>query len=606
MLEKYWEQEAKKLSWNKTWNKVLEWNKPYAKWFVGGKINASYQCLDKHIKTDVADKVAIYWESELGDKQQITYKKLYNQVNKFASGLKKLGVKKGDVVILYMPMIPQAIVSMLACARIGAIHSVVFSAFSYKSLKDRINDTNAKYLITADYALRRGKYLDLKFIVDLAIHNTTIEKVVLVKRTDKVLSLDAQKDVLYDDLINKSDDYIEPEQVESNHPLFLLYTSGTTGKPKGITHSTGGYLTYINSTFEQTFGNLKDDVYWCTGDIGWITGHSYIVYAPLMQGTSIVIYEGTPDYPDSSVWWRIIQDYKVSVFYTSPTAIRMLRKISANTIQDYNLSSLRLLGSVGEVINPDVWKWFFEYVGDSKCKIIDTWWQTETGGFMIAPKNNYKLSKLKPGSATFTLNQIDADIVDEDGKILPDGEKGYLVIKKPWPGLTLGIWGDNKLYENVYWSKFKDYYYSGDFAIKDKDGYFWLLGRSDETLNISGHRIGTSEIENAALRNPAVAESAVAAVLDRLRGQKFYLFVVLKEDVLDTEELNLKITQTLKTEIGSLAKPAKIYFVKNLPKTRSGKIMRQLLSDILQKNPIGDVSTLQNSDAVDQIKLAIR
>jgi acetyl-CoA synthetase len=606
MLEKYWEQEAKKLTWNEPWNKVLEWNKPYAKWFVGGKINASYQCLDKHINTDVANKIAIYWENELGDKQQITYKELYNQVNKFASGLKSLGVKKGDVVILYMPMIPQAIVSMLACSRIGAIHSVVFSAFSYKSLKDRINDTGAKFIVTADYALRRGKFLDLKFVVDLAIHNTSIEKVVLVKRTDKILSLDSQKDVLYDDLIKVVDEYIEPEMVESNHPLFLLYTSGTTGKPKGITHSTGGYLTYVNSTFEQAFGNLKDEVYWCTGDIGWITGHSYIVYAPLMQGTSIVIYEGTPDYPDSSVWWRIIQDYKVSVFYTSPTAIRMLRKTFQDTIKDYDLSSLKLLGSVGEVINPDVWKWFFEYVGNSKCKIIDTWWQTETGGFMIAPKNSHKLSDLKPGSATFPLNQIDADVVDENGKSLPAGEKGYLVIKNPWPGLTLGIWGDNKLYEDIYWSKFKDYYYPGDFAIKDKDGYLWLLGRSDETLNISGHRIGTSEIENAALLNSAVAEAAVAGVPDKLRGQNFYLFVVLKEHISDTNELKLKITQTLKIEIGSLAKPAKIYFVESLPKTRSGKIMRKLLSDILQKNPIADVSTLQNPSAVDQIKLAIR
>ncbi|MFH1461429.1 MAG: acetate--CoA ligase [bacterium] len=606
MTEKFWEQEAKKLTWFEPWKKVLEWNKPYAKWFVGGKINASYQCLDRQISAGLSEKIAIYWESELGEKQKITYKELYDQVNKIASGLKKLGVKKGDVVILYLPMIPQAIISMLACARIGAIHSVVFSAFSYKSLKDRINDTNAKFVITADYGLRRGKYIDLKFVVDLAVHNTSVEKVVLIKRTDKIPVIDKEKDVLYEELINNSNDYCEPEQMDSNDPLFILYTSGTTGKPKGITHSTGGYLTYINSTFEQTFGNLKEEVYWCTGDIGWITGHSYIVYAPLMQGTSIVLYEGTPDYPDAAVWWRIIQDYKVSIFYTSPTAIRMLRKISENYLKGYDLSSLKTLGSVGEVINPDVWQWFFERVGNSKCQIIDTWWQTETGGFMIAPKKDYKISSLKPGSATLPLVGIDADVIDENGKSLPAGEKGYLVIKKPWPGLTMGIWGDNKLYEKVYWLKFENYYYPGDFAIKDKDGYFWLLGRSDETLNISGHRIGTSEIENAALLNSNIAEAAVAATPDKIKGQKFSLFVVLRQDLEDKDALTNEIIQTLKTEIGSLAKPAKIYFVEGLPKTRSGKIMRRLLSDILQKNMIGDVSTLEDSNTVEKIKEIIK
>lgn len=606
MAEKFWEQEAKKLSWLKPWKKILEWKKPYAKWFIDGKINASYQCLDRHLENGFAEKIAIYWENELGEKQHLSYQDLYNQVNKFASGLKKLGVKKEDVVILYLPMIPQAIISMLACARIGAIHSVVFSAFSYKSLKDRINDTNAKFVITADYGLRRGKYIDLKFVVDLAVHNTSVEKVVLIKRTDKISVIDKEKDVLYEELINNSDDYFKPEIMDSNDPLFILYTSGTTGKPKGITHSTGGYLTYINSTFEQAFGDLKEEVYWCTGDIGWITGHSYIVYAPLMQGTSIVIYEGTPDYPDAAVWWRIIQDYKVSIFYTSPTAIRMLRKISENYLKDYDLSYLKTLGSVGEVINPDVWQWFFERVGNFRCQIIDTWWQTETGGFMIAPKKDYKIPSLKPGSATLPLVGIDADVVGENGKSLPAGEKGYLVIKKPWPGLTMGIWGDNKLYEKVYWSKFENYYYPGDFAIKDEDGFFWLLGRSDETLNISGHRIGTSEIENAALLNSNVAEAAVAATPDKIRGQNFSLFVVLKQDLEDKDALTNEIIQTLKTEIGSLAKPAKIYFVEGLPKTRSGKIMRRLLSDILQKNMIGDVSTLEDSNTVEKIKLAIR
>ncbi|MBD3272920.1 acetate--CoA ligase [Candidatus Dependentiae bacterium] len=605
MLEKFWEQEAKKLKWFKGWNKVLDWNKPYAKWFVGGKINASYQCLDVHVENGLENKIAIYWENELGEKKEISYKKLYDDVNKFASGLKKLGVKKGDVVILYMPMIPQAVISMLACARIGAIHSVVFSAFSYKSLKDRINDTKAKFLITADYALRRGKNIDLKFVVDLAVHNTTVEKVVLVKRTDKGITLNEGIDVLYQDLIDNAQDFCEPEKLDSNHPLFVLYTSGTTGKPKGIVHSTGGYLTYVNSTFKQAFGDLKNEIYWCTGDIGWITGHSYIVYAPLMQGTSIVIYEGTPDYPDTSIWWKIIQDYKVSVFYTSPTAIRMLRKISSDTIKDFDLSSLKVLGSVGEVINPDVWEWFFEHVGNKKCPIIDTWWQTETGGFMLAPKISYKISELKPGSATYPLDQIDADIVDENGKSVALGEKGFLVIKKPWPGLTQGIWGDKKRYEEIYWSRFKNYY-PGDYAIKDTQGYFWLLGRSDETLNISGHRIGTSEIENAAILNSNVAEAAVAAIPDKIRGQNFCLFVVLNNKSEDEELLKKEIIQTLKTEIGSLAKPAKIYFVESLPKTRSGKIMRRLLSALLRKETIGDVSTLQDANSVEKIKLVIR
>ncbi len=606
MLEKFWAKEANKLKWFEKWNKVLDWKKPYAKWFVGGKINASYQCLDKHIENGLQDKVAIYSENELGEKQAITYKNLYDDVNRLASGLKNLGVKKGDVVILYLPMIPQAIVSMLACARIGAIHSVVFSAFSYKSLKDRIKDTNAKIVIAADYGLRRGKFIDLKFVVDLAVHNTTVEKVVVVKRTDKPTSLDKDKDILYKNLIDSSSDYCEPEKLDSNHPLFVLYTSGTTGKPKGIVHSTGGYLTYVNSTFEQAFGNLRDEVYWCTGDIGWITGHSYIVYAPLMQGTSIVLYEGTPDYPDPSVWWRIISDYKVSVFYTSPTAIRMLRKLGESWMKDYDLSSLKILGTVGEVINPDVWKWFFEHVGNSKCPIIDTWWQTETGGFILSPKIDYKISELKPGSVTFAIDKIDVDIVDEEGKSLSAGEKGFLVIKNPWPGLTIGIWGDNKRYEEVYWSKFKDFYYAGDYAVKDSDGYFWLLGRSDETLNISGHRIGTSEIENAAILNHNVAEAAVAQIPDKIRGQNFCLFIVLNNDNKDKEELKNDIIVTLRTEIGALAKPAKIYFVDNLPKTRSGKIMRRLLSALLQKEAVGDVSTLEDPNSVDRIKLAIR
>ncbi len=606
MSDKFWSNEAKKLDWFKEWDKVSSGEKPYVKWFVGGELNASYQCVDRHVKNGLGEKIALYWESESGESQSFTYNDLYIHVNKLASGLKNLGVKKGDVVVLYMPMIPQAIFSILAVARIGAIHNVVFSAFSYKSLKDRIIDTNAKFIITADFVLRRGKYTDLKFIVDLAAHETSIEKVILIKRTDKPVAIDNKKDILYEDLISKSEGYCEPEHMESSDPLFILYTSGTTGKPKGIVHSTGGYLTYVNSTFESAFGKVKDEIYWCTADIGWVTGHSYVVYAPLMSGTTMILHEGAPDYPDPSTWWKIIQKYKVSVFYTSPTAIRMLIKLGQEWLSGFDLSSLRVLGSVGEAINPDVWQWFFEHVGNKKCPIIDTWWQTETGGFMISPKREYGIEKLKPGSATFPLNIIDAQIVDEHGLPLPDGYKGYLVIKNCWPGLTLGIWGDNKRYEETYWSKFKDCYYAGDFAIKDKDGYFWILGRSDETLNIAGHRIGTAEIENAVIKNHMVAEAAVAAVPDKIKGQDFALFVVLKTQSENTDIIKTEIINTLKIEIGALAKPGKIYFVDSLPKTRSGKIIRRVLSNLLQKQDIGDLSTLENISAIENIKSVIR
>lgn len=609
----FWEKEAQKLNWFKKWKTIISGNKPFERWFNGGQINASYQCLDRHIENGLSEKVAIYWENELGEKKQFSYKDLFAEVNKLALGFKKLGVKKGDVIILYMPMIPEAVISMLACARVGAIHNVVFSAFSYKSLKDRIIDTNAKFIITAEYALRRGKTLDLKFIVDLAIHNTSIEKVILVKRSNKPNCLDLNKDVLYQNLIENVEEYCQPEKMESNDPLFVLYTSGTTGKPKGIIHSTGGYLTYVNSTLEQTFGDIKDQVYWCTGDIGWITGHSYIVYGPLMHGSSVVLYEGTLDYPDPSVWWKIIQNYKVSIFYSSPTAIRMLRKLDEKWMRGIDISSLKKLGTVGEVINPDVWRWFFDKVGNGKCPIIDTWWQTETGGFMIAPKVTCKGSDLKPGSAGKSLAAIDIDIVDENGNFLKNGEKGFLVISSSWPGLTLGVWGDKKRYEETYWSKFKGCFYPGDYAIKDKNGRFWILGRSDETLNISGHRIGTAELENAAIKNRLIAEVAVAPIPDKLRGQNFVLFVVLKkmkktfyEEDDDLNLLRKKIVKTLRSEIGALAKPAKIYFVDSLPKTRSGKIMRRVLSSLLQKGFIGDLSTLENINSIENIKMAIR
>ncbi len=602
----FWEKQAEKLDWFKKWDDVTTGEKPYLNWFTGGKLNASYQCLDRHIKNGSGEKIAIHWENELGENQTFTYQEIYNEVNRLACGLSDLGVKKGDVVVIYMPMIPRAIFSILAVARVGAIHTVVFSAFSYKSLKDRIIDTKAKYLMTADYSLRRGKFINLKFVVDLAVHETAIKKVIIAKRTDLSLSLDSRRDVLYSDLIKNSKDYFEPVAVESNDPLFILYTSGTTGKPKGIVHSTGGYLTYVNYSFGAAFGGAKNGVYWCTADVGWVTGHSYVVYAPLMSGATSVVYEGTPDFPNPSIWWKLIEKYKVSTLYTSPTAIRMLRKLGEKWMENIDLSSLKVLGSVGEVINPDIWYWFFDRVGNKKCPIIDTWWQTETGGFMIAPKIDYKLSDLKPGSPTLPLDGIEVDIVDENGTSIPNGQKGFLIVKSSWPGLTKGVWGDNKRFEEVYWSKFKDNYYSGDYAIKDENGYIWFLGRSDETLNIAGHRIGTSEIENATIKNQKVAEAAVAAIPDRIKGQNFALFVVLKESDLDLDDLRAEITLTLKIEIGALVKPAKIYFVEALPKTRSGKIMRRVLSSLLQKTDVGDLTTLENISSIDNIKYTIK
>ena len=602
----FWEKQAEKLDWYKKWKSVIAGERPYKRWFTGGKLNASYQCLDRHIKNGLGQKIAIYWINELGESQSFSYKQVYDEVNRLAFGLNNLGVKKGDVVVIYMPMIVQAIFSMLAVARVGAIHNVVFSAFSYKSLKDRIIDTNAKFLITADYSLRRGKFIDLKFVADLASHETSIQKVIVVKRTNLDISLDPEKDILYQDLIKNSKDYFEPVQVESNDPLFVLYTSGTTGKPKGIVHSTGGYLTYVNYSYNAAFGDTKNSVYWCTADVGWVTGHSYAVYAPLMNGATSVIYEGAPDFPNPSIWWKLIEKYKVNILYTSPTAIRMLRKLGEEWLENIDLSSLKVLGSVGEIINPDIWQWFFERIGGSRCPIIDTWWQTETGGFMICPKINYKLEDLKAGSPTFPLDEIEIDILDEDGKSVPVGQKGYLVIKNFWPGLTLGIWGDNKRFEETYWSKFKDAYYPGDYAIKDKDGYIWFLGRSDETLNIAGHRIGTGEIENAVVKNINIAETAVAAIPDKIKGQNFVLFVVLKQNNnLENIILEKEIINTLKIEIGALAKPAKIYFVESLPKTRSGKIMRRVLSSLLQKSDVGDLTTLENISCIDNIRSVI-
>jgi len=597
-LKKIWAQEAEYIPWAKKWDEVLQWNEPFAKWFAGGKLNASYTCLDTHIDTPNQDKVAFYWEDEDGNTISYTFLELYKEVNKFASALANIGVKKGDRIVLFLPMIPQAIIAMLATARLGAIHSVVFSAFGVRALADRIQNAQAKFIITADFAKRRGKLIPLKTVVDQALEKVScVQHVVIVKRTEQESPLDTTRDFLYHEIIKTADDYIAPEMVEADHPLFILYTSGTTGKPKGIVHSTGGYLVYVRSVFNTAFNPNKNSIYLCTADIGWITGHSFVTYAPLMTGVVSVIYEGGPDYPGIDIWWKLIEKYKVSIFYTSPTALRMFMRHGTDPIKKHDLSSLKVLGTVGEVINPEVWLWYNEHIGDNKCPIIDTWWQTETGGFMIAPSAK-DLVPLKPGSATFPLPGIEADVLDEQGNPVPPNTKGYLVIKKPWPGMLIGIYNDPDRFKKVYWSKFPGMYYTGDYAKIDEDGYFWLLGRADEVLNIAGHILGTSEIESAAIQADPVVEAAVIGVPDDLKGEAIVLFVTLKKDIKKSKEVKQEIIQTIRHHMGPIAKPREIYFVDGLPKTRSGKIMRRILKSIAKGESIGDTSTLENELSV--------
>ncbi|MFH1254627.1 MAG: acetate--CoA ligase [bacterium] len=643
----FWEKQAQNLPWFKKWNRVLEWNEPLSHWFVGGQINASYACLDIHIQNGLQDKIAIIWESENGNAQNLTYGQLYDSVNKFAYFLQAQGVKKGDIVIIYLPMIPEAIAAMLGVARLGATHSVVFSGFNTTALKDRIIDTKAKFVITTDAAFYRNKNITPKNVVSEAISQiglTTqeyVKKVIVIKRTEHPISLTPGLDVIYDpktSSIQQEDSqqefgqlghrqtqdnqsgYTEPEfvpavPVESNHPLFILYTSGTTGKPKGIVHSTGGYLTYVYSTIKWAFDISKDSIYWCTADIGWITGHSYVVYGPLMHGAAIYIREGAPDYPTQDAWWQAIAKHKISIFYTSPTALRMFMKMGNENILKYNLSSLKVLGSVGEPINPEVWRWFNDLIGQKRCPIIDTWWQTETGGFMISPAAGLDLVKLKPGSATFALPEIDADIVDTEGQSVPSQTKGFLVIKKPWPGMAIGIHNNPDAFREIYWSKFPGMYYSGDYAIRDAENYFWLLGRADEVLKISGHRIGTSEIESITLEHEAIAETAVIGIPDEIRGEAIIIFSILKtsftldiknangkHEVLKHEVFKQEILQKIRTQIGAFATPKEIHFVESLPKTRSGKIMRRLLKAVIQGQAIGDLSTLEDGTSIEEIQ----
>jgi acetyl-CoA synthetase len=597
--ESFWARQAHELlSWDKPFDSVLEWDLPYSKWFLGGKLNVSYNCLDRHVIAGKGSKVAFHFEGEPGDTRTITYAQLLDEVQKFANVLKGLGVEKGDRVNIYLPMIPEAAVAMLACARIGAVHSVVFGGFSSQALSDRINDAEAKVLITADGGHRRGEVFPLKTQADEALLTTpTITGVVVVKRGGNDVDMLDGRDHWYHELMNTADAVCEPEPMDSEQLLFLLYTSGTTGKPKGIMHTTGGYLTQVAYTHKYVFDLHPDeDIFWCTADVGWITGHSYIVYGPLANGATQVMYEGVPNYPANDRMWQIIEKYKVTIFYTAPTAIRTFMKWGIEEPAKHDLSSLRLLGSVGEPINPEAWMWYHEHIGGKNCPIVDTWWQTETGGIMISPLPG--ATTTKPGSATFPLPGIGAEVLDDDGKLVTHGG-GYLTLTHPWPGMLRGIWKDPERYKDAYWSRFEGRYFAGDGAKLDDDGYLWLLGRVDDVMNVSGHRISTTEVESALVSHPSVAEAAVVGANDATTGQAIIAYVTLVGGMEVDEQV---LRNHVATEIGAIAKPKTIYFTPDLPKTRSGKIMRRLLRDVAEGRNLGDTTTLADANVVNELQ----
>ena len=600
----FWDERAKLLKWFKPWIKTIDWCPPFAKWFMGGEINASYNTLDIN-QSENSSKIAIFWEGEDGSSRILTYSDLFIDVKKFANVLKSLGIKTGDRITIYLPMVPELLVAMLACARVGAIHTVVFSGFSAVSLKDRVQDSGSKIIITADGGFRKGKIIKLKEIVDESASNVnSVEHVIILKRANNEINLN-NKDLFWSDLMEDSSEDCDAEKLDSTHPLYILYTSGTTGKPKGVLHGTGGYLTHLYSTFKWAFDIKHDDVYFCTADIGWVTGHSYVAYGPLLHGATQVMYEGAPDYPNASRMWEIIQKYHVTIFYTTPTALRMFMKFGNDIPNSFDLSSLRLLGTVGEPINPEVWKWYFDVIGKSKCPIIDTWWQTETGGMMISNLPGIETIPLKPGSATKPIPGVDIAVVDENGNEVEHGTKGSLVIRNPWPGMLLTLWNDDEKYKSVYWSKFDKMYYPGDYAIQDNDGYLWLLGRSDDVLKVAGHRIGTAELESSLVSHSAVAESAVCGIPDEIKGESIIAFVVLKDGIITSNDvLRTELVKTIRNGIGAIATPSEFYFVSKLPKTRSGKIMRRLLKSIAKKEKIGDISTLEDGAAVEEVQSA--
>jgi acetyl-CoA synthetase len=601
-------QAADLLDWFQPWDTILEWELPFARWFVGGKLNVSHNCLDRHVAAGRGDKVAYHWEGEPGDTRTITYADLLDQVQRFANVLKGLGVAKGDRVAIYMPMIPELPVAMLACARIGAAHSVVFGGFSADSLSDRINDAECKVVVTADGGFRRGAPHLLKPTVDVALADTpSVEHVVVVERVtghrdagEVAVAMDEARDHWFHLLMAEADATCEPEPMDSEDLLYLLYTSGTTAKPKGIMHTTGGYLTQVAYTHKYVFDlHPETDVYWCAADIGWVTGHSYIVYGPLANGATSVMYEGTPDTPGKDRLWAIAEKYGVTILYTAPTAIRTFMKWGTDEPDSHDLSKLRLLGSVGEPINPEAWVWYWQHIGGGRCPVVDTWWQTETGAIMVSPLPG--ATTLKPGSATFPLPGIAAEVVDDEGNRVEKGG-GYLTLTRPWPSMLRGIWGDPERYQDTYWSRFGDRYFAGDGCKLDDDGYLWLLGRVDDVMNVSGHRISTTEVESALVDHPSVAESAVCGATDAVTGQAIVAYVTVRGGIDSTEELGQELRQHVAKKIGPTAKPKVIIFTDELPKTRSGKIMRRLLRDVAEGRELGDTTTLADPAVVEEIR----
>jgi acetyl-CoA synthetase len=599
--EAYWAEQAERLTWFRRWDSVMEWTPPWVTWFAGGTLNASVNCLDRHVEAGGGDKVAYHWEGEPGEERAITYRELLEEVCRFANALKALGVERGDRVAIYLGMIPELPVAMLACARIGAPHSVVFGGFSADSLRDRINDAQAKVLVTSDGGYRRGQVVPMKANADEALRECpSIEHVVTVRRTGGEHPFTAGRDLWYHELIAEQPTECEPEPMGSEDPLYLLYTSGTTGKPKGIVHTTGGYLTQVSASHATIFDIHEDDVFWCAADIGWVTGHSYIVYGPLSNHTTGIMYEGAPDWPDKDRFWQIVEKYKATIMYTAPTAIRAFMRWGTEFPDKHDLSSLRLLGSVGEPINPEAWVWYWEVIGGERCPIVDTWWQTETGAILITPLPG--ITALKPGSATFPFPGVVADVYDDQGTSVPLGGGGYLVLKRPWPAIARTIWGDPDRYVQTYFSKYgPEVYVAGDGAKRDEDGYFWLLGRIDDVMNVAGHRLSTYEIESALVDNPKVAEAAVVSRPDDLVGEAIVAFVTLKSGYEGTDDVAKELRGHVSDKIGKIARPHGIIFTADLPKTRSGKIMRRLLRDVAQGRPLGDVTTLANAEVVDQI-----